>query len=207
VGDAVRFNGTAYVEATADTAANAEMLGLVVEVPDVDTLVFQQVGYATGLSGLTAGDFYYLQDAGGLGTTAGTVEVPVLLADSTSSGWLVPIAYQDTAGRVEETSSTTASSGTTETLDLSTASVFNVTLSDNCTFTFSNSPMDSFGFTLILNQDATGSRTATWPAAVEWAGGTAPTLTTTASATDVLTFVTDDGGTTWYGFAAGLDFS
>jgi len=39
VGDAVRFNGTAYVEATADTAANAEMLGLVVEVPDTDTIV------------------------------------------------------------------------------------------------------------------------------------------------------------------------
>jgi len=233
VGDAVRFNGTAYVEATADTAANAEMLGLVVEVPDVDTLVFQQVGYATGLSGLTAGDFYYLQDAGGLGTTAGTVTVPVLVADSTASGWLVPLTVDSGAGagsgdmekstydtnddgtvdsadvaeRVEETSSTTASSGATETLDLSTASVFNVTLSDNCTFTFSNSPSDSFGFTLILNQDGTGSRTATWPAAVEWAGGTAPTLTTTASATDVLTFITDDGGTTWYGFAAGLDFS
>jgi len=77
VGDAVRFNGTAYVEATADTAANAEMLGLVVEVPDADNLVFQQVGYATGLSGLTAGDFYYLQNAGGLGTTAGTIETPV----------------------------------------------------------------------------------------------------------------------------------
>jgi len=247
VGDAVRFDGTNYVEATADTAANAELIGLVVEVPDTDTLVFQQVGYATGLSGLTAGDYYYLQDAGGLGTTAGTVTVPVLLADSTTSGWLLPIAA-DTGGasavsaiddlsdvdtstsapadgevlrwnnsnsewepgqpeRVEEVSSTTASSGTTETLDLSTASVFNVTLSDNCTFTFSNSPSDSFGFTLILNQDGTGSRTATWPAAVEWAGGTAPTLTTTASATDILTFVTDDGGTTWYGFSAGLDFS
>jgi len=88
VGDAVRFNGTAYVEATADTAANAEMLGLVVEVPDVDTLVFQRVGYATGLSGLTAGTRYYLQDAGGLGSTAGTIEVPLLVADSTTSGWL-----------------------------------------------------------------------------------------------------------------------
>jgi hypothetical protein len=41
--------------------------------------------------------------------------------------------------------------------------------------------------------------------AVVWAGGTAPTYT--ASGTDVLCFTTFDGGTTFYGFAAGLDFS
>jgi len=36
----------------------------------------------------------------------------------------------------------------------------------------------------------------------KWAGGTAPTLTT--SGVDVLTFTTFDGGTNFYGFAAGL---
>tara|TARA_R100000152_G_C6774607_1_gene202490 strand:+ start:766 stop:2160 length:1395 start_codon:yes stop_codon:yes gene_type:complete len=36
----------------------------------------------------------------------------------------------------------------------------------------------------------------------KWAGGTAPTLTT--SGVDVLTFTTFDGGTNYYGFAAGL---
>ena len=41
--------------------------------------------------------------------------------------------------------------------------------------------------------------------AVKWAAGTAPTYT--ASGTDVLCFTTFDGGTTFYGFAAGLDFS
>ena len=41
--------------------------------------------------------------------------------------------------------------------------------------------------------------------AVKWADGTAPTYT--ASGTDVLCFTTFDGGTTFYGFAAGLDFS
>ncbi len=41
--------------------------------------------------------------------------------------------------------------------------------------------------------------------AVKWAGGTAPTYT--ASGTDVLCFTTFDGGTNFYGFAAGLDFS
>jgi len=42
-----------------------------------------------------------------------------------------------------------------------------------------------------------------WPAAVDWAGGTAPSLT--SSGVDILTFTTVDAGTTWYGFAAGLD--
>ena len=37
---------------------------------------------------------------------------------------------------------------------------------------------------------------------VQWAGGTAPTLT--SSGTDILTFTTFNGGTNWYGFAAAL---
>lgn len=252
VGNAVRFNGTAYVEATADTTANAEVVGLVAEVPDVDTLVFQQVGYVTGLSGLTAGDYYYLQDAGGLGTTAGTVRVPMLLADTTTSGWLVPIsvdadtasfalddltdvdlttaapsaddvlAYDGadwvpvatvaqatdatTAERVEETV-VTANSGASYAVDCSAGSAWVLTLTDSPTLSFSNVPTGGYGVTLVLTQDGTGSRTVTWPAAVAWAGGSAPTLSTAANAVDVITLFTPDSGTTWYGFAGGLDFS
>jgi len=40
-----------------------------------------------------------------------------------------------------ETLTTTASSGATETLDLTNGNVFDVTLSENCTFTFSNPPL------------------------------------------------------------------
>jgi len=98
-----------------------------------------------------------------------------------------------------------ATSGATETLDLSTGTVFDITLSENCTFTFSNPPADGNGgsFTLILRQDGTGSHLATWPASVDWPAATAPTLTTMANAVDILTFVTVDGGTVWYGFVAG----
>ena len=74
------------------------------------------------------------------------------------------------------------------------------------TFTFSNpiASDDSTSFTLILTQDGTGSRAVTWPASVDWAGGTAPTLTTTATTgVDILTFMTVNAGTTWYGFVAG----
>ncbi len=101
----------------------------------------------------------------------------------------------------------TANSSTAYTVDLTAGNVFKITMTGNCTFTFSNPPASGTAgsFTLILIQDGTGSRTATWPAAVKWGSATAPTLTTTATTgTDILTFLTTDGGTTWYGFAAGI---
>jgi len=102
-----------------------------------------------------------------------------------------------------------ANTGATYTIDLENGNVFNLTLTDNCTYTFSNPPASGSAgaFTLIQNQDGTGSRTVTWPASVEWAGGSAPTITSTLSSTDVFTFITTDGGTTWYGFTGGQDFS
>jgi len=104
-----------------------------------------------------------------------------------------------------ETAVTNATSGSTETLDLESGNVFDLTLDNNCTITLSNPPASgtSGSFTLILRQDGTGSRTVTWPASVDWASATAPTLTTDAAAVDVLTFMTVDGGTVWLGFVAG----
>lgn len=96
---------------------------------------------------------------------------------------------------------TAASSSTTYTADLSTANVFNVSMTGNCTFTFSGPPVSgtSFSFTLILKQDATGSRTATWPASVKFPNASTPTLTTTANKTDIFNFITVDGGTNYFG--------
>jgi len=110
---------------------------------------------------------------------------------------------------IGETTVANATSGSTDTIDLEDGNVHNVTLTANCTFTFSNPPASgtSGTFTLFLNQDGTGSRTATWPSEVKWAGGTAPTLTTTASRTDILVFTTIDAGTIWYGAVSGQDFS
>jgi len=98
--------------------------------------------------------------------------------------------------------------GATETLDVGTCSAFKLTLSANCTLTFSSATTDeAWSFGLFLVQDATGGRTITWPASVLWAGGTAPTLSTTANAIDYLVFTTFDGGTTWLGALAGANFS
>ena len=45
-------------------------------------------------------------------------------------------------------------------------------------------------------QDATGSRTVSFPGTWKWAGGIVPTLTTTASKLDIVTLVYD--GTNFY---------
>jgi hypothetical protein len=94
--------------------------------------------------------------------------------------------------------------GGTQDIDMTLGNVVTATVDTSAnTFTFSNPPASgkAGSFTLILTNG--GSQTVNWPAAVDWAGGTAPTLTT--AGVDVLTFTTVDGGTTWYGFAAGLD--
>lgn len=106
-------------------------------------------------------------------------------------------------------SNTTANSTATYTVDISTANCFKITMTDNCTFTFSNPTASGTfcSFTLLLKQDTTGSRTATWPAAVIWPAATAPTLTTTASKADVLYFFTVMGGGQWAGKLVASGFS
>jgi len=94
--------------------------------------------------------------------------------------------------------------GGTQDLDIALGNVQTATVDTSTnTFTFSNPSISgkSCSFTLILTNG--GSQTVNWPASVDWAGSTAPTLTT--SGVDVLTFMTVDAGTTWYGFSAGLD--
>ena len=90
-------------------------------------------------------------------------------------------------------------SGTTQTLSLTSGTVQTVTMTGNCTFTMPTATAGK-SFILIAVQDGTGSRTATFTS-VKWAGGTAPTLTTTATTgRDIFAFVSD--GTNWYGTVA-----
>lgn len=87
-------------------------------------------------------------------------------------------------------------SSTADTIDWALSNKQKSTLTGNCTFTF-GAPAGPCSLILKLVQDATGSRTVTWPAAVHWSGGTAPTLTTTANKVDIISFYYD--GTTYFG--------
>jgi len=95
-----------------------------------------------------------------------------------------------------------ATGGGTQDFDIALGNVQTATVDTSAnTFTFSNPSATgkSCSFTLILTNGA--SQTVNWPASVDWAGGTAPTLT--AAGVDILTFMTVDAGTIWYGFLAG----
>ena len=85
-------------------------------------------------------------------------------------------------------------SSTAQTLSLTNGTVQTVTMTGNCTFTMPTATAGK-SFILIVNTGA-GSFTGTFTS-VKWPSGTAPTLTTTASRWDILTFVSD--GTYWYG--------
>lgn len=79
------------------------------------------------------------------------------------------------------------------------SNVFTTTLTANVTTapTFSNLK-DGQTISWFLTQDATGSRTATWPTSFKWPGGTAGTLSTAANAVDVLVATYRSSTGFWY---------
>ena len=66
---------------------------------------------------------------------------------------------------------------------------FSVTLAHNTTFANPSNDVAGQTGSIFITQDATGSRTASWGTDWEFAGGTAPTLTTTAAAVDRVDYV------------------
>lgn len=96
---------------------------------------------------------------------------------------------------------TAGTDGATITFDLSLGNIHTVTLGGNRTLALSNGSTGQ-SFVIRLLQDGTGSRTVTWFTTIKWAGGTAPTLTTTASKADAFGFITTGSGT-YDGFIIG----
>jgi hypothetical protein len=90
-------------------------------------------------------------------------------------------------------------------IDLSTGNYFTKTISGTTTFTISNAAASGLVNSFILQLTNGGSATVNWFSGVKWAGGTAPTLT--SSGVDVLGFYTIDGGTTWESFTLGKNMS
>lgn len=97
------------------------------------------------------------------------------------------------------------SDGATITFDISNGQRQTVTLGGNRTIAFSNFNNGQV-VVLELVQDGTGSRTVTWPSAVKWPGGNAPTLSTGANAVDTIVFIKKDSSNI-YGFTLGLDLN
>ena len=111
----------------------------------------------------------------------------------------------------EKVEANSISSGTVS-LDLTSASIHTVTLSENVTgFQLSGEQSGaSTSFVLVLTQDGTGGRTVDLTnfvsRTVKWAGGVIPTVSTNPNATDIFLFTTFNGGTIYYGFVSGQEF-
>lgn len=95
VGDVVKLSGSnTYAKAQANSAANAEVVGIVSAVADADNFTLTTGGEISGLSGLTANTVYYLSpsSAGALTatepSTVGQVSKPILNAKTTTTGYV-----------------------------------------------------------------------------------------------------------------------
>ena len=106
--------------------------------------------------------------------------------------------------QLQENINVVSASGATETLpDVTTATLHDVTLSANCTFTFPTATAGK-SFTLRINYTST-SFGVTWPSNVDWPSDITPTLTQVAGRRDIFSFVCFTNGA-WTGFTAGLNY-
>tara|TARA_B100000242_G_C43049032_1_gene489915 strand:- start:1714 stop:2430 length:717 start_codon:yes stop_codon:yes gene_type:complete len=148
------------------------------------------------------------------GVTATTAEINYLDITTLGTTEASKVVTSDANGvtkfdnGIQEESTVVTSSSNAATLNLRDGSVFTHTLSEDVTYTFSNPAASGYAssFTLKVTQDSS-ARTITWPGSVDWAGGTAPTLSTGSGDVDVFVFMTVDGGTIYYGFTAGQDMT
>ncbi len=84
---------------------------------------------------------------------------------------------------------TALSDGATITIDMATACNHSVTLGGNRTFAAPSNQVVGQSGSIFITQDGTGSRTASFNSAFKFVGGTAPTLSTAASAVDRIDYI------------------
>jgi hypothetical protein len=107
-----------------------------------------------------------------------------------------------TTGTYGDLTAYSPSAAGTATLTLNTANVHRITMpAGNITIALSNEAVGQC-FVIDIIQDATGSRTVTWFTTIKWAGGVAPTLTTTANKIDTFGFIVTSAGN-YQGYVVG----
>jgi len=104
-GEVVGFSGGTYNQPIADGTYNGEIIGLTSKYIDANTFEVTQAGFVSGLTGLVASTTYFLSAivAGQLTATEPTgntqISKAVIIATSTTSGWVLPYpGYYITSG-------------------------------------------------------------------------------------------------------------
>ena len=80
-------------------------------------------------------------------------------------------------------------SAATVTIDFNAGNNYSITLGHNAAFANPTNQTAGQSGSIFLTQDGTGSRVPTWGTDWDFAGGTAPTLTTTAAAVDRVDYI------------------
>lgn len=107
------------------------------------------------------------------------------------------------SGEVREVPKVTNITGS-YTIDLTEASIFDLTLVGDCTFIFPEA-LPGRQFTLVLTQDSTGNRKANWPTTCRWAESSIPALSVTPNTADTFVFLAL--GSIWLSYLTGLKFT
>ena len=197
--DAITVAGVALATViagtTVTTATNANHISVADnESTNENNLIpFIEDASATGNVGLESdGDFTYNPSTGTVTATlfSGTLSTAAQ-ANITSLGTLTGLTV---SGSVSLTGGAAAnitalSDGSTITIDMATACHHSVTLGGNRTFAAPSNQAVGQSGSIFITQDGTGSRTASFNSAFKFAGGTAPTLSTAASAVDRIDYV------------------
>jgi hypothetical protein len=130
------------------------------------------------------------------GTVVGTTDTQTLTNKTlTSPAVTTGVLTNPTVTDYVESVVAIGNTGTAQTIALTSGTVQTATLTGNCTFTMPTATAGK-SFILLLKQDGTGSRTATFTG-VKWSSAGTPTVTVAAGKMDIFSFVAD--GTNWYG--------
>jgi DNA-binding beta-propeller fold protein YncE len=181
------------------TASYSQNFSISAQDIDPTDVFFKPDGLKMYVTG-NAGDAVYKYDlstAWDISTASYSHNFSVSAQDSSPSG--VFFKPDGTKMYVVATSSDTiyqySTVAYTQTLDLSTGTTFSFTPSGATTVSFTNPPAsgNAIGFSVEINGDGSA---ITWPSSVKWHGGAAPTR---YAGKDLYTFITIDGGITYYG--------
>ena len=170
----------------------------------IRTLMAQLKDWQSG----TSGDYTAVAAGGtGVGTLTGVIKgngTSAFSAATAGTDYVTPSSTETLTNKTITNPTITnyvesvvaiGNTSTAQTIALTSGTVQTATLTGNCTFTMPTATAGK-SFILLLRQDATGNRTATFTG-VKFNSAGAPTITATANRLDILTFVAD--GTNWYG--------
>lgn len=169
-------------------------------------------GTLTALTGITSSGtaaFANVTASGTLGVT-GTSTLGATNTGALTCTTFTPSGLAQPGGQAARKRYYAGNSGSAITIDWNNGNDQVVTMTANCAFTFSNAVVGAW-YTLELLQDGTGSRTHSYAAGttIVWPDAVAPTLTTTASRKDVLSYkcVSASSGGTYLGAVYGQNFN